>query len=99
MRKKKKSQIDNNVQNTYKHSASTFEKKSQYDTRNEQKYIVPKCRLDIFKKSLIPDAICKWNVLPNDLIKSSTIGQFRRAYLILPKIALALRISIMENAC
>ena len=55
-----------------------FEKNSQYNTRNEEKYIVPKCRLDIFKKSFIPDAIWKWNVLSNDVIKSSTLGQFRR---------------------
>ena len=52
-------------------------KNSQYNTRNEEKYIIPKRRLDIYKKSFIPDAICKWNVLPNDVIKS-TLGQFRR---------------------
>ena len=48
-------------------------------TRNEEKYSVLKCGVDIFEKSFIPDAICKWNVLhvPNDVIKSSTLGQFR----------------------
>ena len=51
----------------------------QYNTRNEEKYLVPTCKLDIFKKSFIPDAICKWNDQPNDVFKSSTLGQFRRS--------------------
>ena len=52
-----------------------FRKNSQFNTRNEEKYIVSKCRLDIFKKYFIPDTICKRNVLPYDVIKSSALGE------------------------
>ena len=80
---------------------ANFQKK-MYNSRNEEMYIVPKCRLDIFKKSFIPDDICKWNALPNDVhvIKSSTLGQFRRGISnVISKIALLQCISILEKAC
>ena len=51
---------------------ANFRENVQYKTRTEEKYMVPKCRLDIFEKLFIPDAICKWNALPHDVIKSST---------------------------
>ena len=33
--------------------------------------------LIFFEKSFIPNAICKWNALPIDVIKPTTLGQFR----------------------
>ena len=36
--------------------ANFRKKNSQYYTRNEEKYIVPKCRLDIYKKKNQEDA-------------------------------------------
>ena len=74
-----------------------FRKNAQYNTRNEEKYLVPTCKLDIFRKSFIPDAICKWNDLPNDVIKSSTLGQFRRSISNFTKIDLLLCIFILEH--
>ena len=70
-----------------------FRKNVQYSTRNEENYIIPKCRTEIFKKSFIPDVICKWNALPNEVIKSSSISQFRRSISNMVKN----RISILEN--
>ena len=80
-----------------KHDASNFflpmpvfEKNLQYDTRNEEKniHVVPKYRLDIYKRQFIPNVIHKWNELLNVVIKSSSFCQFRRGiYLKFPKSA------------
>lgn len=43
-----------------------MDKNVPYKTRNEEKYIVSKWRQDVFKKSFIPDTICKRNALPDD---------------------------------
>ena len=50
----------------------------QYNTRNEERYIVPECRVDIFNKSFIPYVICKWNALPKDVIISSIYSSSRK---------------------
>ena len=53
--KEEKSQIDNNVQTMHINTVpqylcdtiANFRKNAQYNTRNEEKYLVPKCRLAI----------------------------------------------------
>ena len=58
---------------------ANFRKNAQYNTQNEEKFLEPIVDL-IFKKITFSlDAIRKWNALPNDVIKSSTLGQFRRS--------------------
>ena len=36
---------------------------SKYNTRNKDQFIVPRCNLELFKKSFVPDAIKHWNSL------------------------------------
>ena len=73
----------------HKHSASytcnlcdtiaNFRKNVQYNSRNEEKYIV-----DFFFKIIHPrchNNVGKWNALPNNVIKSSILDQFRRSTL------------------
>jgi hypothetical protein len=36
---------------------------SSYNLRNGDNHIIPKCRLELYKKSFVPDSILKWNSL------------------------------------
>ena len=37
---------------------------SSYSTRNSQNFSLPKCRLQLYKTSLVPNVIWEWNTLP-----------------------------------
>lgn len=39
---------------------------SKYNTRNKEQFIIPRCRLELFKKSFVPDAVKQWNLLKLD---------------------------------
>lgn len=39
---------------------------STYNTRNKQDFIVPRCRLELFRNSFVPDATKQWNLLKTD---------------------------------
>ena len=36
---------------------------SSYNTRNKEDYIFPRCRLQLFRTSFVPDAVKQWNLL------------------------------------
>ena len=42
-------------------------KASSYTTRNSQNYSLPKCRLQLYKTSLVPTVIGEWNILPQGI--------------------------------
>ena len=93
--------IHTNTVTQYLYDTIANVQKKMYNSRNEEMYVVPKCRFDIFKKSFIPDDICKWNALPNDVhvIKSSTLDQFRRGISnVISKIAMLQCISILGKS-
>ena len=41
------------------------------------KYRIPFCRVDVYKHSFYPVAIRLWNTLPEDIIYSNSLRQFR----------------------
>ena len=51
---------------------------SSYDLRNGNNYIIPKCRLDLYKKSFVPDSISKWNSLSIESRQATSLKQFRK---------------------
>ena len=54
----------NLVPDYHKHSfPSTRRRESKYNTRNREDYTIPKCRLELYRKSFVPDTIKKWNSL------------------------------------
>lgn len=50
---------------------------SNYNTRNREDYTIPKCRLEIFKKSFVPDTINKWNSLSLLIRNNSSFTSFK----------------------
>lgn len=50
---------------------------SNYNTRNREDYTIPKCRLEIFKKSFVPDTINKWNSLSLLIRNNSSFTGFK----------------------
>lgn len=56
---------------------STRSLESNYKTRNREDYTIPKCRLEIFKKSFVPDTINKWNSLSLVTGNNSSFTSFK----------------------
>ena len=52
---------------------------SSYNLRNGDNYIIPKCRLELYKKSFVPDAISKWNSLNIESRQAISIKEFRKS--------------------
>ena len=44
---------------------------------HNMKYRTPFCRVDVFKNSFFPATVKLWNGLPEDVIYSNSLGQFR----------------------
>jgi ribosomal protein S17E len=51
---------------------------SGYVTRNSSDYSLPKCRLELFNKSFIPDTVEKWNNLSTNTRDASSITSFKK---------------------
>lgn len=56
---------------------STRSLESNYNTRNREDYTIPKCRLELFKKSFVPDTINKWNSLSLITRNNSSFTSFK----------------------
>lgn len=50
---------------------------SIYYTRNSPNYIIPVCRLKIYKSSFVPTVVKKWNSLPLDIRDSCSLSLFK----------------------
>ena len=59
-----------------------FQKKhenvSEYNTRNKDQFIFPRCNLELFKKSFVPDTTKYWNSLSIEARASTSINTFRK---------------------
>ena len=53
---------------------------SRYPLRNSQNLITLKCRTQYRAKSFLPLSVKEWNKLPENLIDSTSIDSFKRAY-------------------
>ena len=51
---------------------------SSYNTRNKEDYIIPRCRLQLFGNSFIPDAVKQWNLLKVEVREAISINSFRK---------------------
>ena len=51
---------------------------SGYATRNSMNYSLPKCRLEIFNKSFIPDTVRNWNNLSSHTREATSIKSFKK---------------------
>ena len=52
------------------------EREREREREREELQSTPKCRLNIYKKSFVPDAIFRWNAQSNDVKKkSSSVSQ------------------------
>ena len=51
---------------------------SRYNTRNKHNYFIPRCRLELFKKSFVPDSIRLWNLLKAEAREAISINSFRK---------------------
>ena len=51
---------------------------SRYNTRNTEDYDIPQCRLQLFKKSFVPDIVGKWNSLSAVSKETTSIKEFKR---------------------
>lgn len=49
---------------------------SNYTMRNSQNYSLPKCRLQVYKSSLIPTVIGEWNSLPLHIREVNSLSTF-----------------------
>lgn len=45
---------------------------------NKEDYIVPRCRLQLFRNSFIPDAVKQWNLLKEEVREAISINSFRK---------------------
>ena len=50
---------------------------SAYRTRNNENHTLPKCRLDAFKKSFVPDTIHIWNSVSLDNRRETSVNKFK----------------------
>ena len=48
-----------------------------YRTRNNENYTLPKCRLDVFKKSFVPDKIHLRNSVSLDIRRETSVNKFK----------------------
>jgi hypothetical protein len=60
--------------------------RSQYNTRNKHQIYIPRSRLELFKKSFVPDSKNLWNSLALDIWEAISINAFRKN--ILPQITI-----------
>jgi hypothetical protein len=51
---------------------------SSYNLLNEDNYIIPKCRHEIYKRSFVPDSISKWNSLGIESRQATAIRRFHK---------------------
>ena len=51
---------------------------SSYNTRNKEDYIIPGCRLQLFRNSFILDAVKQWNLLQVEVREAISINPFRK---------------------
>ena len=51
---------------------------SRYNTRNTSDYSIPKCRLQVFKKSFVPDVINHWNLLQIEAREATSLTIFKK---------------------
>ena len=54
---------------------------SQYSTRNSSNYSLPKCRLELFNKSFIPDTVRKWNAIKINIREATSVKSFKKCLL------------------
>ena len=59
---------------------------SQYNTRNKNQIYIPRSRLELFKKSFVPDSIKLWNLLDLETREAISMNAFRKN--ILPQITI-----------
>ena len=59
---------------------------SQYNTRNKNQIYIPRSRLELFKKSFVPDSIKLWNLLGLETREAISMNAFRKN--ILPQITI-----------
>ena len=45
---------------------------------NKEDYIIPRCRLQLFRKAFIPDAVKQWNLLKEEVREAISINSFRK---------------------
>jgi hypothetical protein len=50
---------------------------SEYNLRNNENYVLPRCRLRISEKSFIPSTVRIWNDLSPTIRNLQTISQFK----------------------
>ena len=53
---------------------------SSYNTRNKEDYIIPRCRLQLFRNSFIPDALKQWNLLKVEVRDAISIHSLRKKW-------------------
>ena len=46
--------------------------------KNKHNYFIPRCRLELFKRSVVPDSIKLWNLLKAEARESISIISFRK---------------------
>ena len=57
--------------------SSTRSRESKYNTRNRNDYTIPKCRLELYRKSFVPDTINKWNSLNVSVKNKPSFSSFK----------------------
>ena len=58
---------------------STRRRESKYNTRNREDYTIPKCRLELYRKSFVPDTIKKWNNLNVSVRNNPSFSSFKNS--------------------
>ena len=53
---------------------------SSYIARNKEDFIIPRCRLQLFSNSFIPDAVKQWNLLKVEVREAISINSFRENF-------------------
>lgn len=50
---------------------------SNYNLRNQNNYVIPRCRLTVFEKSFLPDTLRLWNALDPQIRSSNSLAIFK----------------------
>ena len=69
------------VPNYYDIIPNKHENVYSYNTRNKHNYFIPSCRLESFKKYLVPGSIRLWNLLKAESREAISINSFRKKYI------------------
>ena len=56
---------------------STKSRESKYNTRNREEYTIPKYRLELYRKSFVPDTSRKWNSLNVSVRNNISFSSFK----------------------